>query len=420
MNTLFNAAIHAVVRIIIISLISLSGLMGVPGLSVSAEAASRMLSGFDPSAEQLLRPAAKHTTAQGRIPITAETVHPDLLLTIVKDEDERKYLIPTDEGKLSVELWLNRGPGTYDIRLWHPNGSGSYSPWAQFIVENADNRQFADVEEAPLWYGGGVGTFALDEPRALEKVSPAGLLSTGGRTSHDLLLVSVEKDGETHDQLVPVDEDGTFAAQVWAPFGPGVYEVTFWAPHEDRWRALAGFHALATVDTSVLRYLVPTMRMESDHPEITALARRIAPRGSADAWYTAWSVYEWVGKNIRYDWDKYVDQSFASDDGAVKTLHLGQGVCQDYTYLTVALLRASGLEARYASGRAGPEGKPSQWGDHAWTEVFIDGRWVTMDTTWAAGYVTEDGRFLPDFKPEYFDPDPTWFALTHELESYRR
>ena len=58
----------------------------------------------------------------------------------------------------------------------------------------------------------------------------------------------------------------------------------------------------------------------------------------------------------------------------------GQGVCQDMAQLTVALLRAAGLPARYVSGylHPDPEAEPGQavaGQSHAWVEYWA-GDWV--------------------------------------------
>ena len=51
---------------------------------------------------------------------------------------------------------------------------------------------------------------------------------------------------------------------------------------------------------------------------------------------------------------------------AAEALALGQGVCQDYAHLMLALCRLCGLPARYVSGHMLGEG-----GTHAWVEVIF-------------------------------------------------
>jgi transglutaminase-like putative cysteine protease len=51
---------------------------------------------------------------------------------------------------------------------------------------------------------------------------------------------------------------------------------------------------------------------------------------------------------------------------AAEALALGQGVCQDYAHVMLALARACGLPSRYVSGHLLGEG-----GSHAWVEVVL-------------------------------------------------
>jgi transglutaminase-like putative cysteine protease len=63
----------------------------------------------------------------------------------------------------------------------------------------------------------------------------------------------------------------------------------------------------------------------------------------------------------------------------------GQGVCQDMAHVTVGLLRAAGLPAKYVSGylHADPEAEPGQTAvgeSHAWVEYWA-GSWRACDPT---------------------------------------
>lgn len=63
----------------------------------------------------------------------------------------------------------------------------------------------------------------------------------------------------------------------------------------------------------------------------------------------------------------------------------GQGVCQDMAHLTVALLRAVGLPARYVSGYLHPwewaePGSTAVGRSHAWAEYWA-GSWTPIDPT---------------------------------------
>ena len=69
----------------------------------------------------------------------------------------------------------------------------------------------------------------------------------------------------------------------------------------------------------------------------------------------------WVSKAMRYGFG-------ATDTGtaAAEALTIGQGLCQDYAHIMIALCREAGMAARYVSGHMLGEG-----GSHAWVEVLI-------------------------------------------------
>ncbi|MFY9774702.1 MAG: transglutaminase family protein, partial [Trebonia sp.] len=86
----------------------------------------------------------------------------------------------------------------------------------------------------------------------------------------------------------------------------------------------------------------------------------------------------------------------------------GQGVCQDMAQLTVALLRAAGLPARYVSGYLHPDvhaepGRTAVGQSHAWVEYWA-GSWIPLDPTSGAEVgerhvVVARGRDYTDVPP---------------------
>ena len=61
---------------------------------------------------------------------------------------------------------------------------------------------------------------------------------------------------------------------------------------------------------------------------------------------------------------------------AAQAFALGHGVCQDYSHVMLAVLRAAGIPARYAAGMLLGEGE-----SHAWVEVLYQGNWYAFDPT---------------------------------------
>jgi transglutaminase-like putative cysteine protease len=92
-----------------------------------------------------------------------------------------------------------------------------------------------------------------------------------------------------------------------------------------------------------------------------------------DAYATAMHVASWVFERLAY-----AVGASGPLDSAVDTLLTGAGVCRDYAHLTIALCRALGVPARFASVYA-PGISPMDF--HAVTEVLVTGTWLVLDST---------------------------------------
>jgi transglutaminase-like putative cysteine protease len=81
---------------------------------------------------------------------------------------------------------------------------------------------------------------------------------------------------------------------------------------------------------------------------------------------------------------------------AQEAWQLGAGVCQDIVHVSLALLRAAGIPARYVSGYLHPNGADAPIGtpvlgeSHAWVEVWL-GSWWQYDPT---GLLPADQRHV--------------------------
>lgn len=120
--------------------------------------------------------------------------------------------------------------------------------------------------------------------------------------------------------------------------------------------------------------------------------------GLTDDYAKAKAIYDWVCKNVTYD--KSLEGK-VNDNRALTVLHNKRAVCDGYTYLTEALLRASGIPARRISSAVSMK--------HAWNEAFVGGRWIIMDTTWGSG-----AQYAPNGSDYYFDISLEEMSSTHE------
>ncbi|MBL5767423.1 transglutaminase domain-containing protein, partial [Bacillus sporothermodurans] len=167
--------------------------------------------------------------------------------------------------------------------------------------------------------------------------------------------------------------------------------------HYTRFGEVLLFLSLKPLDTQGLRIM-----------KFIHLAKKIT-KDKKNNFDKAKAIYKYTAKTISYDVAKFKNNEFEWDDNALKTLKLKTGVCQDYAYLAGALLRASNIEARVITGKAGT-GLLKE--NHAWIEAKINGKWLTMDPTWGAGFVQND-KFVAKYTDKYFQPNMNEFNKTH-------
>lgn len=85
------------------------------------------------------------------------------------------------------------------------------------------------------------------------------------------------------------------------------------------------------------------------------------------------AIRDWISEHFAY-----VPGASDSTTTALDSFVMRQGVCRDFAHVMIALVRASGIPARFASVYAlGVE--PQDF--HAVTEVFLDGAWYLIDAT---------------------------------------
>ncbi len=117
--------------------------------------------------------------------------------------------------------------------------------------------------------------------------------------------------------------------------------------------------------------LNPQKYIESDHPAINRLARKLhAPDSST----TIEKVFRWVTGNLG-------DSGYSGRNrGALYALEHKKGDCTEYADLFVALCRANGIAARPVGGYVCPQNGILKARDyHNWGEFFEDGTWKLAD-----------------------------------------
>ena len=103
----------------------------------------------------------------------------------------------------------------------------------------------------------------------------------------------------------------------------------------------------------------------------------------------------------------YVPGSTSTQSTIEDVLATGQGVCQDYAHLMIAITRSWGIPSRYVSGFLCPGGdNPDYHTTHAWAECrFPDVGWTGFDPT--NDSVDGDGHIRIATGRDFSDVSPT-------------
>lgn len=127
-------------------------------------------------------------------------------------------------------------------------------------------------------------------------------------------------------------------------------------------------------------------------------------------------IYDWVTHNISYDVEKY-HAGEPNNPNPLKTMQEKKGTCGDYTKLTEQLLQASGIETKIKSGEVVTDrGKEL----HAWNEAKVDGVVYALDTTWGAGFLTEEGQTFFSYPSRLYLTSPENLKKLHSDIDYRQ
>ncbi|MDD4093725.1 MAG: transglutaminase domain-containing protein, partial [Methanothrix sp.] len=129
------------------------------------------------------------------------------------------------------------------------------------------------------------------------------------------------------------------------------------------------------------------------------------------------AIFRWICENIDYNVDVFFSGK-AGSTNSTDVLKSRKSVCYGYSDLFLALAKEAGLEARrikgYGKGYGYQPGTnftgPS---NHAWNAVRINGSWYLVDSTWGAGYVSGDGKYVRHFDDHFFMTPPSQFVFNH-------
>jgi transglutaminase-like putative cysteine protease len=201
----------------------------------------------------------------------------------------------------------------------------------------------------------------------------------------------------------------SFIKRIWLPFGRGEYTITISVLDSVRLTTppggLEGDFRGGTFSTDSLtltvyntreeqgidgdgRWMYPSWQCQSDTAIITNLLNDILYRSNAQTEIEKTkAVHDYLVTHLVYDTDSFRNDSRARKMDAISVLQNGTGVCEGYSHLSAALLRAAGIPVRIVNSRAV---------NHAWNNVYIGGAWKFYDATWDDP-VPDRGSYFVDY-----------------------
>lgn len=348
-----------------------------------------------------------------------------VLIQIEKDDASEQMILQVRDQSFSSDIPMYFGTGTHKISIQLFNDEDEFYYESAFLY--ADNQTEATFAQVDTFLESRTYGIELQAPSYTSKQFIEGeayevkgsidtTLPGANEITHVIAKVHAVEEEVEANYIFPV-VDGAFSGDAYFRFGPGEYEVQVMIPDLTRQdeniqylQTIAqAFHEVDGVDDQ--RDLLPSQGIESKHPSIVEKAEELTEDITSER-EKARAIYAFVAQHVAYDVEKYETENSLTRlyDSALAALESGEGVCQDYAYLAIALLRAIGMEAHYVTGQAGEL--------HAWVEVKVDGEWIEMDPTWGAGYV-QDGVFHFNYNEQYFDPDPAFFESTHTRDEIK-
>lgn len=351
-----------------------------------------------------------YSTIQGRTPDDIKWMRFDIYNEGDEDSFTTTYAQPKD-GFVQTELYLPNGMGTYQIIVY------------QTKFDNKDDEMLFiyNASFSVVNYGNS-GLHLSSTHTDNSQLRLYGGLLENDRTI--LLLIENESTKEIKKIFfAPVDQ--IVEKDIYLTLGPGPYKMEIYRTEEEVDNVM--FEELYLMGTYHITNndsrdpdLVPSEMVESEHPEVIALAQQITQGVTTDQQKSR-KIHDWVAENIDYDAVTFLSGGDRVDT-ALETLRGRLTDCDGYARLNVALHRAVGIKGRVIVGTVINVQSGESWAsvdldnpNHAWNEVFIDGRWITHDPTWNAGYIGDNLQYIRALSHDYYDPNPEVFARDHRV-----
>lgn len=191
------------------------------------------------------------------------------------------------------------------------------------------------------------------------------------------------------------------------------------------------FSELNTSKEKIDTYLKPSKDIQSDDPDIIALAKVITSK-CLNTYQKIREIHDWVASNIYYDMDALNSGKYVrANNSAIGTYNLKRSVCQGYSNLSVALCRACGIPSVGMLCYSIDDNEHGGWdlhenmvaeSNHVLTFAYVDGRWAIIDVTWDSSNTYENSEYhkrtggnVSAVSHKYFDATLAFISNSHRF-----
>lgn len=182
-------------------------------------------------------------------------------------------------------------------------------------------------------------------------------------------------------------------------------------------------------DKSTSDALKRTPSIQSESSGIKSIAQQITANCTSD-YQRILALHDWVCAYLRYDTDS-INSGETPAYYAEKVVQNRNAVCLGFATLYAALCRSIGIPCNVVSGYALGIGSDLSWTEetayteeqnHAWNEVYVDNRWIIVDTTWDCQNRIENGVLeeSEEISHMYFDANIDFFSSNHKILEYSK
>ena len=160
--------------------------------------------------------------------------------------------------------------------------------------------------------------------------------------------------------------------------GNGQYTIGVYEQIEDtKYASIASDTVNLTLDDSSKVYLASIQLINwTDKMNTVTLAKELTKNKKTDEEKIE-VCYQYMVQQFKYDYAKLKSLQYDYIPVIDDVLKRKLGICYDYSAVLASMLRSLGIKSKLVMGYT-----PNVKEYHAWNEIYTNGKWVTVDTTY--------------------------------------